>query len=169
MFFKCQLIKIPHLSGNKGSVYTILIDEEVNTSFRNFVMDNQNSFKSEIKDIVGRLKTMGSKTGMRENFFKLYEGNPGDGVCALYDEDNSNLRLYCIRYGSQLIIIGGGGRKSKSIRTLQENTKLKKENYILRELSKLITEKMKDKEIRFSEDGMDFEGDLTIENLNYDE
>ena len=169
MFFKCQLIKIPHLSGKKGSVYTILIDEEVNTSFRNFVMDNQTSFKSEIKDIVGRLKTMGSKTGMREYFFKLYEGNPGDGVCALYDEDNSNLRLYCIRYGSQLIILGGGGRKSKSIRTLQENTKLKKENYILRELSKLITKKMKDKEIRFSEDGMDFEGDLTIENLNYDE
>jgi hypothetical protein len=106
MFSKCQLIKIPNLSGSRGSVYTILIDEEENTSFKNFVMNNQNSFKSEIKDIVARLKTMSSKTGMRENFFKLYEGNPGDGVCALYDEDNSNLRLYCVRYGSQLVIVG---------------------------------------------------------------
>ncbi|WP_036841280.1 hypothetical protein [Polaribacter sp. Hel_I_88] len=168
MFSKCQLIKIPNLSGSRGSVYTILIDEEENTSFKNFVMNNQNSFKSEIKDIVARLKTMSSKTGMRENFFKLHEGSPGDGVCALYDEDNSNLRLYCVRYGSQLVIVGGGGHKPKSIRAFQEDTNLERENYILRELSKLITEKMQDREIRFSEDGMDFEGDLIIENLNYE-
>ncbi|MBJ2172920.1 hypothetical protein JBL43_01640 [Aureibaculum sp. A20] len=168
MFSKCQLIKIPKLSGSKGSIYTILIDEEENTSFKNFVLNNQDLFKSEIKDIVSRLKTMGSKTGMSEYFFKLKEGNPGDGVCALYDEENSNLRLYCIRYGSQLIIIGGGGHKPKSIRTFQEDANLERENYILRELSKLITEKMRDREIHFSEDGMNFEGDLTIENLYYE-
>lgn len=168
MFLKCQIIKIPNLSGVMGSVYTVLIDEELNTSFEKFVQDNQNSFKSEIKDIVGRLKTMGSKIGMRENFFKLYEGNLGDGVCALYDKDNSNLRLYCIRYGSQLIIVGGGGHKPKSIRTFQEDKNLERENFILRELSKLITEKMRDKEIRFSEDGLDFEGDLTIVNFNHE-
>lgn len=168
MFSKCQLIKIPQLSGSMGSVYTVLVDEEENTAFENFVMNNKNSFKSEIKDIIGRLKVMGFKTGMREDFFKLYEGNPGDGVCALYDEDNSNLRLYCIRYGSQLIILGSGGHKPKSIRTLQEDKHLENENYILRDLSKLITEKMKDKEICFSEDGLDFEGDLIIENFNYE-
>jgi hypothetical protein len=168
MFSKCQLIKIPNLSGSRASVYTVLIDEEENTSFKNFVVNNQNSFKTEIKDIVARLKTMGSKTGMREDFFKLREGIPGDGVCALYDEDNSNLRLYCVRYGSQLVIVGGGGHKPKTIRSFQDDVNLKRENYILRELSQLITEKMQDKEIRFSEDGMDFEGDLTIENLNYE-
>lgn len=168
MFSKCQLVKIPQFSGSRGSVYTILIEEEDNTSFKNFILNNQDSFKSEVKDIVGRLKTMGFKTGMKEDFFKLYEGNPGDGVCALYDEDNSNLRLYCIRYASQLIILGGGGHKPKSISAFQDDFNLKKENYILRELSKLISEKMRDKEIRFSEDGLDFEGDLTIENLNYE-
>ena len=168
MFFKCQLIKIPQLSGPMGSVYTILVDDEQNTSFENFTINNQTSFKDEIKDIVKRLKTMGSQTGMKADFFKQYEGKPGDGVCALYDKDKSNLRLYCIRYGSHLIILGGGGHKSKSIRTFQEDGNLERENYILRELSKLITEKMLDREIRLSEDGMNFEGDLTIENLNYE-
>ncbi len=168
MFSKCQLVKIPQFSGPSGSVYTILIEEEDNTSFKNFILNNQNSFKSEIKDIVGRLKTMGFKTGMREDFFKLYEGNPGDGVCALYDEDSSNLRLYCIRYASQLIILGGGGHKPKSISAFQDDPNLKKENYVLRELSKLIAEKMRDKEICISEDGLDFEGDLTIENFKYE-
>lgn len=151
-----------------GSVYTILVDEEEITAFKNFVMSNKDSFKSEIKDIVGRLTTMGFKTGMREDFFKLYEGNLGDGVCALYDEEESNLRLYCIRYGSQIIILGGGGHKPKSIRAFQEDKNLEKENFILRDLSKLITEKMQDKEMWFSEDGLDFEGDLSIENINYE-
>lgn len=165
MFSECQLIKIPQLSGPMGSVYTIQIDGEESTAFRNFITNNNDSFKSEIKDIIGRLKTMGFKTGMRENFFKLYEGNPGDGVCALYDEEDSNLRLYCIRYGSQIVILGDGGHKPKSIRTFQEDKNLEKQNFILRDLSKLITQKMKDKEIWFSEDGLDFEGDLTIENI----
>ena len=168
MFLKCQLIKIPQFSGPKGSVYTILIDDEEITAFKNFVMVNNNSFKSEIKDIVGRLKTMGFKTGMREDFFKLYEGNPGDGVCALFDKEDSNLRLYCVRYGSQIVILGGGGYKPKSIRSFQDDENLEKQNFILRDLSKLITEKMQDKEIWFSEDGLDFEGDLTIENYNYE-
>lgn len=168
MFFKCRLTKIPQLSGSQGSVYTIYIDDGSTTSFQDFVTNNRDSFKSEIKDIVSRLKIMGSKTGMREDFFKQYEGNLGDGVCALYDKDKSNLRLYCIRYGSQLIVLGGGGHKPKSIKAFQEDNDLERENYILRELSKLITEKMRDKEIQFSEDGMDFEGDLTIENLNYE-
>lgn len=168
MFSKCQLIKIPQFSGPMGSVYTILVDEEEITAFKNFVMSNKDSFKSEIKDIVGRLTTMGFKTGMREDFFKLYEGNLGDGVCALYDEEESNLRLYCIRYGSQIIILGGGGHKPKSIRAFQEDKNLEKENFILRDLSKLITEKMQDKEMWFSEDGLDFEGDLSIENINYE-
>ncbi|HTO16708.1 MAG TPA: hypothetical protein VLZ83_13130 [Edaphocola sp.] len=167
MFSECQLIKIPQLSGPKGSVYTILVDKEEATAFANFVKNNA-SFKSEITDIVGRLKTMGFKTGFREFFFKLYEGNPGDGVCALYDSEDSNLRLYCIRYGSQIVILGGGGYKPKSIRAFQEDENLKEQNFILRNLSKFITEKMKDKEIWFSEDGLDFEGDLTIENINYE-
>jgi hypothetical protein len=151
-----------------GSVYTILIDEEEITAFKNFVMNNKDSFKSEIKDIVGRLAIMGFKTGMKEDFFKHYEGNPGDGVCALYDKEDSNLRLYCIRYGSQIIIVGGGGHKPKSIRAFQEDENLKKQNFILRDLSKLITAKMQEKEMWFSEDDLDFEGDLTIENINYE-
>ena len=168
MFSKCELIKIPQFSGSKGSVYTILIDQQKNTAFKDFVEENQVSFKSEIKEIVGRLRTMGFKTGMREHYFKTNEGIPGDGVCALYDKEDSNLRLYCIRYGAQLVILGGGGFKPKNIKALQEDPKLEKENYILRTLSALITEKMKDREINLCDQGLDFEGDLIIENPYYE-
>ncbi len=163
MRFKLQ--KLIQLSGSKASIYSIFIEEHQKTSFDLFLEENQNLFKNELKDIIGRLKVIGHKTGAQDYFFKLKEGSPGDGVCALYDKPNSNLRLYCIRYGSDLIVIGGGGEKAKTIRALQENPKLKAENYFLRELSKAIKQKMSDKELGFSADNMDFEGDV---NFNFD-
>jgi len=128
---KCKIIKLDQLSGNKTSVYSVYIDDAKKTLFERFLEENLISFKSELIDIVKRLKTIGNKTGAREIYFKLNEGIPGDGVCALYDEAESRLRLYCIRYGSSMIIIGGGGEKPKDIRAFQDNDKLKNENYIL--------------------------------------
>ena len=129
--------------------------------------ENKSSYNNEVKDINNRLITIG-KIGAREQFFKLKEGAPSDGVCALFDNPNSNIRLYCIRYGSNLIIVGGGGPKSKSIRSLQQDDKLTKENYILRAISKEITQKMNDRELKFTTDYFDFEGDTNL-NLNHDE
>lgn len=103
---------------------------------------------------------MAHHTSAQEHFFKLYEGKLGDGVCALYDEPDAKLRLYCIRYGSAIVIIGGGGPKEKSIREFQQNKKLTNENYLLREISQTITGKMKSGDIRFSDDELEFEGNL---------
>lgn len=97
-----------------------------------------------------------------KSFFKEKEGGPGDGVCALYDEE-SKLRLYCIKYGTQLVVVGGGGPKPKTVRAFQEDEKLKEENYLLREISKQITEKIKTREIWFSKDFLDFIGSLEFD------
>ena len=163
---KCELKKIEELSGKRTSVYSVFIDDSQLSLFDVFIEENKRLHLSEIKDIVQRLKTIGTKTGAREQFFKLHEGNPGDGVCALFDLPDKNLRLYCIRYNSQIIILGGGG--IKLVRALQNDNKLTKENYLLRELSKQITEKIKEKDIRFTIDGNDFEGDFSF-NLNIDQ
>lgn len=163
---KCKLVKLNKLSGNKASIYTVIIENENNefkeSLFDKFLRENKNSFSSEIKDIINRLQTIGNDTGARDSFFKLKEGKPGDGVCALYDSPSKNLRLYGIRYGSELIIIGGGGPKPKNIRTLQESDKLKKENYFLRWLSLKITEARGNGDMSFTYDFMDFKGDLII-------
>jgi hypothetical protein len=86
-------------------------------------------------------------------------------VCALYDNPDSNLRLYCICYGTQIIIVGNGGHKPKTIRALQEDAKLTKENSLIKEISQQITQRIKDKDIRFTPDYMEFTGDLSF----YDE
>jgi len=53
----------------------------------------------------------------------------------------------------------------KNVRALQDDPKLKQENYILRDLSKLIAEKLND-EISFSIDGLEFEGNLELDDEN---
>ena len=69
-------------------------------------------------NFLERIRTINEKTGARESFFKPNEGKPGDLVCALFDIPNSNLRLYCIRFGNSLIILGGGGEKKKTIKVV---------------------------------------------------
>jgi hypothetical protein len=157
---KCRLLKIDSLSGGKASVYSVSLNEETETLLEKFVRENINSFLSETKDILKRLRTIGQKTGARKQFFKEFEGKPGDGVCALYDNPDSKLRLYCIVFGTQLLVVGGGGPKPKNISAFQDDEKLTDENYFLRWLSEQITQRIKDKEISYDNDYLDFSGNL---------
>jgi hypothetical protein len=162
---KYKLVRISKFSGNEASIYTLLTENEQgefqDSLFDTFINENKTLYLSEIKNIFSRLRTIGNDTGARESFFKTKEGVPGDGVCALYDSPSKKLRLYCIRYGSELIILGGGG--PKNVRALQDDEKLEKENYFLRWISSRITECRQNGDLSFSTDFMDFEGDLIIE------
>lgn len=160
---RCKLVKVNKLSGNKASVYSVIIDDEQLTLLDKFIQENKNSYLSELKNIVGRLRTIGKTTGARMDYFKLNEGVPGDGVCALYDEPDNHLRLYCIRYGTQIIVLGSGGPKPKSIRGFQDNDKLTEENYFLRWLSVEITKRIKDRDIEYSKDYLNLLGNLEFD------
>lgn len=160
---KYKIVELDGFTGNEATIYSVILNNEDKTLFDKFVEENSNSFKDEIIFILNRLETISTKTGAREIYFKFKEGKPGDGVVALYDELESNLRLYCIRYGTQIIILGGGGYKPKDISALQEDEKLKEENYLLKKISKEITERIKDKRIEFSNFGQELEGELEFE------
>lgn len=163
-----KLVKLTQLSGDEASVYSLYVEDEQQTLYERFISENVNSFKSEIIDINERLKIIGNDNGARESYFKIHEGVPGDGVCALYDSPNKKLRLYCIRYGTLLVIIGGGGEKPKNIKALQEDPKLTEENDLMKRISQDITQRLKDRDIKIINDGLDLEGDL-IFNLEEDE
>lgn len=162
---KCKIVKISRFSGREASIYTIQIADDngefQETLLDNFINENKILYLSELKDIFVRLNTIGKHTGARESFFKLKEGKPGDGVCALYDSPDRKLRLYCIRYGTELVVLGGGG--PKKVRALQDDKKLQDENYFLRWISDKITECRNNGDISFTSDYMDFEGNLTID------
>lgn len=163
---KSELVKLGQFSGNEASIYGIWFEDLQKTSFDIFINENKNVFLSELNDIISRLKSISNATGAREQFFKINEGIPGDGVCALYDSPDKKLRLYCIRYGTLIVIVGGGG--PKNVQTRQQNKKLKDENYFLRDLSAQITERLKEGEIWFTNDNKDFEGNLEFNDEDYE-
>jgi len=160
---RCKLVIIERLSGYESTIYSVYVEEKQMTLLDLFVSESLSSFKSETNDVLKRLHTIGHKTGARHSFFKHYEGNPGDGVCALYDEPEKSLRLYCIRYGSEIVILGGGGEKPPGMKALQESEKLTLENDIMRKLSAEIFRRLKEGEIQYSSDGFEFEGDLEFD------
>jgi hypothetical protein len=160
MAVEFEILKLTNFSGNAASVYVVRMLNNNVTVFEKFILENKHEFKSEIKDIVNRLYVIGKRTGARGDYFKLNEGNPGDGVVALFDRPKNKLRLYCIRYGMNLIILGGGGPKPKNIVSFQDNEKLKNENYMMREVSKKIKERTVEKDITFINEGKDLNGNL---------
>lgn len=148
-----EIVKV--LSGDQATFYSVKLDGEDITLFDKYLIEYQKTYHEEVGKISRNIRAMANNTGARENFFKLKEGVPGDGVCALYDDPEKNLRLYCIRYGTVAVILGSGGEKPKDIRALQESPKLTLENQLVRDISAAISQAMRDKLIWWSGNGME--------------
>lgn len=157
-----EIVELEEFSGNKATIYSIVLNGDEVTLFDHFVNENIDKYKSELKFIAGRLQVIGNTTGARDKFFKHNEGKPGDGVCALYDEPDSNLRLYCIRYGNVAIILGGGGPKPSEIIAWQQDGKLKSGAEKMIQVSKDIIERLQSGDLEWSKDGSQLIGNLII-------
>jgi hypothetical protein len=144
---KFEIVKLKNLSGPKATFYSILLENEKETLFDKFFNENKQDFRPELRTILGTIDQIANENGARRTYFKENEGKLGDLVCAMYDSPDSNLRLYCIRFGTTVIVLGGGGFKSKKIRALQEDPKLLEENNLVRKISEIIYQKMKEEEI----------------------
>lgn len=160
-----RIVKLSALSGVRATIYSVVLEEDEATQatlYDRFIMENISEYKEEVKNIAMTLRAIGNRAGANDNFFKEWEGKPGDGVCALYDDPEKNLRLYCIRFGRTVLIVGGGGPKAKHMQALQESEKLTDENNYMRTISKEIAARIREKEITWSEDQMELEGDFNF-------
>jgi predicted house-cleaning noncanonical NTP pyrophosphatase (MazG superfamily) len=159
---KFEIVELTDFSGQKASVYSIKFEDETDTLLDKFLIENNSKYPEELDSIFETIYQIANYHGARRQYFKENEGKIGDLVCALYDNPNSNLRLYCIRFGTTVILLGGGGFKAKEIRALQEDPKLKSENYLIRQISELINQKMKEKDI-YWENEFKLNGNLIID------
>ncbi len=159
-----EIVQLDEFIGTKATVYSVLPDGENETLFDIFVKEHYETYTKEIEDILNTLEIITTKIGARENLFKPNEGKPGDGVVALFDEPERNLRLFAIRYGSTILILGGGGIKTKETRTWQDSPKLKDEAEMIIQISKEIFQRIKEKELQFTTDGMELVGNLKFTN-----
>lgn len=154
-----SLVEIPELSGRECKIYSVANDGDENTLLDYFLDEMFENYESAVDEIWDKLRFIGKEGGARFHFFRENEGRPGDGVVALLDEPGFPIRLYGIRYGSILLILGGGGPKGPQIRAWQEDKQLSIAAKQMIRLSELITERVKDKTISIMPDGS-LAGDL---------
>ena len=165
---KFELREIPQLTGHRCKIYSVLVEGDEKTLFQQFVEENKTDFPQEVSDIIRKITSISQKRGAKEDYFRpKKEGKLGDGVEALFDEPNANLRLYSIKYSNILLVLGGGGYKSKTIRAFQENPKLTKENYLMRQIAAILYKAMREKDLRWNQYGDNFTGSLSFDSEDY--
>ena len=156
-------------SGKEARVYSLIPEGENQTLFEKFVVNNRHIYKNEVKEILKKIKIIGHDTGASENYFK-HEGDKdfvrkyGKYVWALYDEEQSNLRLFCIRFSNVAIILGGGGYKDKSVIKWQDDENLSREVKKVMSYAACILDQLDCGELYWSKNSAELEGNLK----NYD-
>lgn len=160
-----ELVEIPNVSGHKCQILSPIVDGHEESLFDEFLKEYYEQYPNEVQDIYDRLRFIGNEGGAREQFFKQNEGAPGDLVCALYDQPDSNLRLYCIRFGSIAVILGGGGYKSKSIRSWQEDPNLSEKAELMKRISNIVYNAIKEKDIIYKDNRL--VGNMELTDTDY--
>ena len=155
----CEIEILEDYEGTEARIYNIYVHEWRLSLYERFMEENKD-YQDELKDIDSRLVLMATRYGVREDWLKHKEGPPHLNIVALYDRPDSNLRCYGIMFGRALLIIGGGGVKPKTMRRFQESNKLTEENKIMQLVSQTINQLLSNGEIRWADNGMDFEGKL---------
>ena len=146
---KFKLVKLSKFSGNKSSLYSIILDGDNETLFDTFVRNNVGNHLKEIEQIFATLDAIGKKVGGQDIYFRRKkEGKGGDGVEAIYDFPAAKFRLYCIRYGSATLVLGDGGEKN--VRAWQDDVQLSKAAKEMMAISKILTEAIRERELSWS-------------------
>jgi hypothetical protein len=153
-----EIVELSH-SGRHAKIYTIINLDTNITLYQNFLQTYSKTHRDEIRDIVNTLELMGKSKGVAAHLIKDKEGSPGDGIVALFDNPDRNLRLYGIKFGSGIIILGGGG--IKDVRAWQDDPILKAEVEKLKKFSKIINVKIRERDITINKDDT-LEGDLIL-------
>lgn len=104
--------------GSKAKIYSVFVDGSEEDEFSKFLKVFYPSHKQQIEHLAEKIKEIAGRFGIREIFFK------DQGIGAVYrfknlKDDKTDIRLYCIKWGSNLLILGGGG--TKNVRTWQED------------------------------------------------
>lgn len=150
--FIIELVK----KDKRANLYSVRLSGSQATEFEKFINDPVISEHKDFTKLTAQLSSILSRYGCEDNFFR-HASSPTDPVSELC---YGKLRLYCAKWSKTILIAGGGG--IKSTRTYQEDPLLNQSVELLKYVSKLLEQRIRDKEIVFDQDGF-FSGDLTFE------
>lgn len=152
-----QIIQIEKfLKGEKANLYTIrFIDSngiaDTSTETEKFFDKIENTNPKDYQIFKAIFKNIINISGAKLKFFRNEDNSDCNFLKALMNKDDKgnkykgNLRLFCLYYDSDRVIIGNGD--NKTTRTFNEDEFLSKAAKILQKLDKVLEEKEKDGEV----------------------
>jgi len=153
-----RLVEYDKMSGDACTYYTLMDESTGVMLLEEFFVNNAKHHRKEVTEIRDRLVSMGKEFGAEDYYFKTKEGKSGDLVCALYDREKSHLRLYCVRFGTCLVVLGDGGHKPKGIKAYQEKADLDRAADVMKQWSEQFYRKQRDGELKIVDGGYCIEG-----------
>lgn len=156
---KRKITLVPVETQEKLLICSFRIDDDTNSEMVNFYEKLEAAGKGgDLAKFVNLLDLIG-KNGAQERYLR-YAGKRKDNVFELPDHYlfKSKFRLYCLRYGEALLLIGNGGLKTT--KTYQEDPVL--DGYVsdLQQIDVKVKNLMKRGELFF--DGADIHGTKTF-------
>jgi len=162
-----EIVELQRFSGPVCTIYSVIPKGSPETLLDEFLHENSSLYGIEVSELLSRLEAIGKSEGLREGYYKSDEGRLGDNICALYVKPAGRLRLYFIKYGNDVIIIGGGGYKGIGVRAWQDDPILSGKMRQLMDYADHIGKRIqKGDDLSWSSDLRYLEGDL---NNDYDE
>lgn len=149
-------------------MYTFQFEDKDITEFMDFMLKYKDSKDIFIKDDFHRIMAMMKKISSeaaQERLFRVSEGRMVDNVVAMpldirRRRNHETLRLYCVRFSDNLLIIGNGGTKFDNY---NDNPEILKYTKDLANLERAIRHYMRRHKIRFDYNKIIIDNSVNIE------
>ena len=145
--------------GDKVAIYSPTFDGDDKSELEKFIskFEDDPKFKKDLGTIFARIGII-EEQGVLDRFFR-YESKKNDKVAALPSHfDTGKLRLYCICYNENLLILGNGGKKTT--RSYQDDPILNQYVEDMLKINKELWWKIEKGEIHF--EGIELAGNLSF-------
>jgi len=147
-----QYLKLKLLEENgRVSIYSPVFEGETLSEYEKFLTTHKELYRDDIGVIMARIDNI-KEDGESDGYLRC-EGRRSDRVGALPPSfDSCKLRLYCICVRTNILILGGGGRKTT--RTYNEDPQLSHHVNILQKIDREIMMREADRRIFIGDDNL---------------
>lgn len=159
--------------GKRTSFYTLVFADEADilkdSETELFFAAHEESHPKQVELIIEKIELMSRVWGATEYHFKNETSRDRINLWAIprFDKKGNKfsgtLRLFCLRFGSGVVILGNGGIKPKGVRTYQEVPELEAAALVLENVANEIEQKLRGKEIALTDDEILYDGELVFE------
>lgn len=151
---------VPFEEHEKVTFYSFIINENENCEMINFMQKIIEDGNVKDAQIISGLIAKIGENGALERYFR-YAGKPSDRIVELPEHHikNAKYRLYCLRFGEVIVVLGNGGLKTT--RTYQQDDNLNNCVKVLKKIDQQIDYLLKSGQLVI--DGQNFKGKLKFQ------